>query len=705
MSIIPTVPADQQVVIDRTVPSAGTSRPAAAVIVIGTADACHRARLALDSLSATESAGWNGLPGGPAVCIDADRFEYLSPQGIELLREALLHGHDVVVPASNIGQWPLCGLESPRGTASTEVLNAHSISISTLGIEHTVDFDCPLPAVFGVADAARIINRPNRVGDLADRAAVVSAAWCHHRQTLLITASMIVKNEAERIERAIASVQGFADEVVIYDTGSDDDTVELARRAGAAVRCGYWDDDFSRARNEAIKMGRGDWIVVIDADDELIGDDEGFDSVRRRLGGIGERDCVALNVHSVGNAATGEVYFTKLSRRMFRRDLRYRRRIHEEPFHGDGTLPDAVEFGEIAIRHGGYSGEMDEKWERNARLLALRVADSGSHDLDERARALMEYGRGLLPLERFDDAMKAFTEVIELDIGPEATNTALLLQCALVAEHQGKDAGMVFAARLIAGGGPFGDAARWTIAMYCEIEESLRLLEPVESVATTYVEASADQVKSTRALWRALSGDRDGAAAEVKSLSQLITKQNWWVAAICADGEDLSVAEFLAERATTADLAEAAASLAAAPPVGSHSVVTVLWQRFGAEEPLVLYLAQTSHRAGFMLALDARFMLMQAGRLDAGDPLESVIDHSGGSVDALLAAMVLEELEADRPSLVSRSAATIIDDRIPEALSAVEVVYPGGMGRAVEALGSTPARRELAQHIASLLAV
>ena len=75
MSIIPTVPADQQVVIDRTVPSAGTSRPAAAVIVIGTADACHRARLALDSLSASESAGWNGLPGGPAVCIDADRFD------------------------------------------------------------------------------------------------------------------------------------------------------------------------------------------------------------------------------------------------------------------------------------------------------------------------------------------------------------------------------------------------------------------------------------------------------------------------------------------------------------------------------------------------------------------------------------------------------------------------------------------------------
>ena len=66
----------------------------------------------------------------------------------------------------------------------------------------------------------------------------------------LVSLCMIMKNEEDELPLVIASAAGLADEIVIYDTGSTDRSVVLARELGATVVEGYWDDDFSRARNE-----------------------------------------------------------------------------------------------------------------------------------------------------------------------------------------------------------------------------------------------------------------------------------------------------------------------------------------------------------------------------------------------------------------------------------------------------------------------
>ena len=80
---------------------------------------------------------------------------------------------------------------------------------------------------------------------------------------------MIVRDEAQNIARCLNSVQGVADEIVIVDTGSTDDTVALCEAMGARVWQQPWQDDFSRARNAALDRANGEWIFVLDADDEV----------------------------------------------------------------------------------------------------------------------------------------------------------------------------------------------------------------------------------------------------------------------------------------------------------------------------------------------------------------------------------------------------------------------------------------------------
>ncbi len=84
-----------------------------------------------------------------------------------------------------------------------------------------------------------------------------------------ISACLIVKNEKDHIKDVLSSLAGF-DEIVIVDTGSMDNTVELARAFTDNVFIDYaWADDFAAARNHALAKCTGDWVFSIDADEVL----------------------------------------------------------------------------------------------------------------------------------------------------------------------------------------------------------------------------------------------------------------------------------------------------------------------------------------------------------------------------------------------------------------------------------------------------
>jgi tetratricopeptide (TPR) repeat protein len=85
-----------------------------------------------------------------------------------------------------------------------------------------------------------------------------------------ISLVMIVKNEAANLPACLDSVNGQVDELIIVDTGSTDGTCAIARQYTDRIYHFTWCDDFSAARNFAIGKATGDWILSLDADEELI---------------------------------------------------------------------------------------------------------------------------------------------------------------------------------------------------------------------------------------------------------------------------------------------------------------------------------------------------------------------------------------------------------------------------------------------------
>ena len=82
-----------------------------------------------------------------------------------------------------------------------------------------------------------------------------------------ISACLICKNEENNISKWINNVKQFANEIIIVDTGSEDNTLKLIRENGIEPYSFTWNDDFSAAKNYAIDKATGDYIVFTDSDE------------------------------------------------------------------------------------------------------------------------------------------------------------------------------------------------------------------------------------------------------------------------------------------------------------------------------------------------------------------------------------------------------------------------------------------------------
>src|SRR6185369_6676972 len=86
-------------------------------------------------------------------------------------------------------------------------------------------------------------------------------------EKLPITVAIIAHNAASQIGPCLASV-AFADEVLVVDSGSTDDTVEVARRHGARVESKEW-LGFGRQKQHAVSLARHDWVLCLDSDERV----------------------------------------------------------------------------------------------------------------------------------------------------------------------------------------------------------------------------------------------------------------------------------------------------------------------------------------------------------------------------------------------------------------------------------------------------
>lgn len=220
----------------------------------------------------------------------------------------------------------------------------------------------------------------------------------------LVSACLITKDEEENLPECLASLDGLVDEIVIYDTGSSDDTVRLARSLGATVVEGYWDDDFSRARNAALAECRGDWIAWLDADETLVCDDVG--ALRGLLRHTAPQiDGYSVPIDNLTGAGVG-AGFVHTACRLFRRArCEWTGRLHEQiAGRGDHRGIQQAPMELAHLRHTGYLDAVMRdrgKTERNLRVAQAEVDEADGWEL---GFSLTSLGRSYLSAGRFEEA-------------------------------------------------------------------------------------------------------------------------------------------------------------------------------------------------------------------------------------------------------------------------------------------------------------
>lgn len=146
---------------------------------------------------------------------------------------------------------------------------------------------------------------------------------------LPLSGVVISKNEADRIGRCLQSMRDVCSEMLVLDCGSDDDTVAVARQAGARVEHQDW-LGFAGQKNEAISRAKQPWLLLLDADEWLA---EGAEQQLRELfasGRVEQADVWRLRRSNwfLGRRLRGY----EKTERLVRPDHRYLpMRVHERP--------------------------------------------------------------------------------------------------------------------------------------------------------------------------------------------------------------------------------------------------------------------------------------------------------------------------------------------------------------------------------------
>jgi len=186
----------------------------------------------------------------------------------------------------------------------------------------------------------------------------------------LLSAVLIVRDEGALLADCLGPVRAVADEVVVVDTGSVDDSVAIARSFGALVIDHPWRDDFSEARNAGLDHATGRWVLYVDADERLESWDPG--ELRALLAGS-EAAALRLVFYPQLDASAYLEY------RIWRNDpsVRFEGIIHETIVPAVLRLAArerrAIETADLVIRHLGYEGDQRRKHLRNLPLLRREV--------------------------------------------------------------------------------------------------------------------------------------------------------------------------------------------------------------------------------------------------------------------------------------------------------------------------------------------
>ena len=230
---------------------------------------------------------------------------------------------------------------------------------------------------------------------------------------------MIVKDEAANLPLSLASAKDLADEIIVIDTGSSDDTPTIAEKAGAKVDFFTWNNNFADARNVSLDKATMDWVLVLDADETLTTAGRSLIQTLKGdkpLGSVAPSDILFVAMVRKEISANQSPY-SQVSR-LFRNleAIRFTRPYHEsvddsvEALMAKEKRWQAVKLGEVAIAHTGYS--IDEITAKDKLARAQRIMESHLEENPQDAYIANKLGALYTQKNEWEKALKMLRKAL-----------------------------------------------------------------------------------------------------------------------------------------------------------------------------------------------------------------------------------------------------------------------------------------------------
>ena len=238
-----------------------------------------------------------------------------------------------------------------------------------------------------------------------------------------ISVCIITKNEAENLKKCLEALKPYPFEIVVTDTGSEDDSLEVAGQYTDHVYEFEWINDFSAARNFCISRATHDTILSLDTDEFLRPLDwealqEAIENHPKHLG--------AIELFSYFDGANGETkqQISRLERLFDRRHYHFINPIHEVLVPLGDTVPASYD-APVCVDHVGYQGskeKLKEKAERDIKLIRTEIASD-----PENPYHYFQLGQSYMLMRDHENALSWFRKAMELHPAPGAEYTLILL--------------------------------------------------------------------------------------------------------------------------------------------------------------------------------------------------------------------------------------------------------------------------------------
>jgi len=273
------------------------------------------------------------------------------------------------------------------------------------------------------------------------------------QQATRLSVCMIVRNEAEQLSQCLSSIQAVADEIIVVDTGSRDNSRTIARQYGAKVFDFEWRDNFAAARNFSLEQAGGNWILVLDADETIATRDHQkiLDLVRepattpvayklltRNYTNLSNLVGWRANVGDYSENEAGCGWIPSLKVRLWSNhpQIRFSYPVHELVEPSLAQLGIAPQVLPVVIHH---YGKLDSDTTRKKGERYFQIGWKKLEDLDENARApLRELAVQAGMLEKFAEAAELWQRFLKIE--PENSEALLNLGTALFATGKTREA-------------------------------------------------------------------------------------------------------------------------------------------------------------------------------------------------------------------------------------------------------------------------